>query len=159
MLREWLGERCEGIVALGSRIVATCTVGVDDPLPHVGLTTKGTDFHYDNNDDGNVYSAIVVLGADGNLHLPDVGFKVHVKKGSVVFFPANQLLHKLDIDENAGANAKQFVLTFWTDKRSMDYLQANNHKEDFYGASELDDDEPLKHLMKDCYIVQPGSSD
>jgi hypothetical protein len=122
-------------------------------------TAKGTDFHYDNNDDGHVYSVIVVLGADGNLHLPDVGYKVHVKKGSVVFFPANQLLHKLDIDENAGANAKQFVLTFWTDKRSMDYLQANKHKEDFYGASELDDNEPLKHLMKDCYIVQPGSSD
>jgi hypothetical protein len=76
----------------------------------------------------------------------------------VVFFPANQLLHKLDIDENAGANAKQFVLTFWTDKRSMDYLQANKHKEDFYSASELDDNEPLKHLIKDCYIVQPGSS-
>jgi hypothetical protein len=40
MLREWLGERCEGIVALGSRIVVTYTVGVDGPLPHVGLATR-----------------------------------------------------------------------------------------------------------------------
>ncbi|KAF1938207.1 hypothetical protein EJ02DRAFT_29820 [Clathrospora elynae] len=111
-------------------------------------------FHYDNNDDGHVYSAIVVLGADGNLHLPDLGYKVHVKKGSVVLFSAKQLLHKLDIDENAGADAKQFVLTFWTGQRFMDYLKANKHKEDFYGTSELDDDEALKHPTKDCYIVQ-----
>jgi hypothetical protein len=46
-------------------------------------TAKGTDFHYDNNDDSHIYSAIVVFGADGNLHLPDVGYKVHVEKGSV----------------------------------------------------------------------------
>lgn len=85
-------------------------------------TAQGTSFHYDNNDDSHVYSAIIVLSADSNLHLPDVGYKLHVKKGSMVFFLANQLLHKLDIDENAGTNAKQFVLTFWTNKRSINYL-------------------------------------
>jgi hypothetical protein len=122
-------------------------------------TAKGTDFHYDNNNDSHIYSAILVLGADGNLHLPDVGYKVQVKKGSVVFFLANQLLRKLDIYENTGVDAKQFVLTFWTDRRSMDYLKANLHIEDFYGASELDDHEALKDLMKDCYVVQPGSGD
>lgn len=76
-------------------------LGGTGSLPAVSISkANGTDFHYDNNNDGHVYSAIVVLGADGNLHLPDISYKVHVKKGSVVFFPANQLLHKLDIDEN-----------------------------------------------------------
>lgn len=41
----------------------------------------------------------------------------------------------------------------------MDYLKANKHKDDFYGASKLGDDEALKHFIKDCYIVQPGSGD
>jgi hypothetical protein len=118
-------------------------------------TAKGTDFHYDNNDDSHVYSAIVVLSANGNLHLLDVGYKMHVKKGSVVFFLANQLLYKLNINENARADAKQFVLTFWTNKRSIDYLKANKHKADFYSASELNNNKALKHLIKDR--VQPSS--
>jgi hypothetical protein len=52
-------------------------------------TAKSTNFYYDNNNNSYVYSTIIILSANSNLYLLDIGYKVYVKKSSVVFFLAN----------------------------------------------------------------------
>ncbi|KAF1935083.1 hypothetical protein EJ02DRAFT_150253 [Clathrospora elynae] len=56
---------------------------------------QGTDFHYDEGDDGHFYSAIVVLETSGYLDLLELDEALEVKPGDMVLFLANQQLHKL----------------------------------------------------------------
>jgi hypothetical protein len=72
---------------------------------------------------GHFYSAIVVLGTPGTLKLPELGLEMEVNPGDVVFFLANQQLHRLTVD-GADPQARQVVLTLWTDKNSKDFAQA-----------------------------------
>mgnify|MGYP006877413858 CR=1 FL=1 len=41
---------------------------------------------------------ILVLGIGGMLKLPKTGYQLYVRPGDVVFFLANQQLHKLEVD-------------------------------------------------------------
>ncbi|KAF2702584.1 hypothetical protein K504DRAFT_465688, partial [Pleomassaria siparia CBS 279.74] len=79
------------------------------------LTGAGTSYYYDKGDDSMLrstrllalpplittayfYSIILVFGTGGLLKLPEVGYEMYVNLGDVVFFLANQQLHKLEVD-------------------------------------------------------------
>jgi hypothetical protein len=55
------------------------------------------------------------------------------KPRDVVFFLANQQLHKLDIDNDSidGAGS-QTVFTLWTDRQTMGYSKADLYKNPTY---------------------------
>ncbi|KAI8930609.1 hypothetical protein NX059_012219 [Plenodomus lindquistii] len=110
----------------------------------VSLSTgRGTAYHYDNKDDGMLlfvqhttkltrlghhYSAILVLGEGGSLKLPETGMELSVRPGDVVFFLANQQLHKLDISNDSLANAgSQTVFTIWSDKPTLAAADPSAH--------------------------------
>jgi hypothetical protein len=57
---------------------------------------------------GHFYSAIVVLGTPSTLKLPEAGLEMEVNPGDVVFFLANQQLHRLTVD-GADPQARQVV--------------------------------------------------
>ncbi|KAF2702473.1 hypothetical protein K504DRAFT_467092 [Pleomassaria siparia CBS 279.74] len=61
-------------------------------------TGAGTSYYYDKGDDAHFYSIILVLSTGGLLKLPKVGYEMYVNPGDVVFFLANQQLHKLEVD-------------------------------------------------------------
>ncbi|KAF2702485.1 hypothetical protein K504DRAFT_467048, partial [Pleomassaria siparia CBS 279.74] len=61
-------------------------------------TGAGTSYHYNKGDDAYFYSIILVLSTGGLLKLPKVGYKMYVNLGDVVFFLANQQLHKLKVN-------------------------------------------------------------
>ena len=73
---------------------------------------------------------ILVLGAGGHLKLPETGYELHVRQGDVVFFLANQQLHKLNVD-STNPDAVQTVITLWTDQPSMTLAKPTGYK-DFY---------------------------
>jgi hypothetical protein len=79
---------------------------------------------------GHVYSVILVLKTGGALHLPETGYKLDVRPGDIVFFLANQQLHKLDVDPQI-TGAEQLVFTLWTDKNAAESSAPGNIK-DFY---------------------------
>ncbi|KAF2702479.1 hypothetical protein K504DRAFT_467080, partial [Pleomassaria siparia CBS 279.74] len=62
------------------------------------LTGAGTSYHYNKGDDAYFYSIILVLSTGSLLKLPKVGYKMYVNPGDVVFFLANQQLHKLKVN-------------------------------------------------------------
>jgi hypothetical protein len=69
------------------------------------------------------YSIIVVLETGGFLLLPDTGYKIQVKPGDIVCFLASQQYHKLSIDLASNPNARQTVLTLWTDRNAMNQVK------------------------------------
>jgi hypothetical protein len=91
-------------------------------------TGADTAFHYDEGDDGvlharlplsnmltgpgHSYFAILVLQTGGVLMLPELGYAIEARPGDMVFFLANQHLHKLDIDRST-PDPTQIVLTLW----------------------------------------------
>lgn len=76
---------------------------------------------------------ILVLGKGGHLKLPETGFQLYVKPGDVVFFLANQQLHKLDIDDDSpGSAGSQTVFTIWTDKQTMGHSKSDLYKNPKY---------------------------
>ncbi|KAF2024095.1 hypothetical protein EK21DRAFT_118108 [Setomelanomma holmii] len=96
-------------------------------------TGGGTGYHYDDGDDGHFYSMILVLGEGGNLKLPETGLQVYVTPGDVVFFLANQQLHKLDINNDSPDSAgSQTVFTIWTDQQTMSYAKTDMYKNPKY---------------------------
>ena len=73
---------------------------------------------------------ILVLGTGGLLKLPETGYQLYVRPGDVVFFLANQQLHKLEVDSGT-PNAVQTVFTLWTDKLAMQSAKPSQY-DDFY---------------------------
>jgi hypothetical protein len=101
-----------------------------------------------------VYSVILVLKTRGALHLPEMRSKLDVRPGDVVFFLANQQLHKLVVDPQT-TGAEQLVFTLWTDKNAAVSSAPGNIK-DFYTV--LPDLEDFEEYDKDdvlvsCYMV------
>jgi hypothetical protein len=95
---------------------------------------------------GHFYSVIIVLGTPGTLKLPELGLEMEVNPGDAVFFLANQQLHGLTVD-GADPQARQVVLTLWTDKNSMDFAQAARPPDFFESVAgahgkELENSEP-----------------
>jgi hypothetical protein len=82
---------------------------------------------------------ILVLGTGGLLKLPETGYQFYVRPGDVVFFLANQQLHKLEVDPGT-PNAVQTVLTLWTDKLAMQSAKPSRY-EDFYTVEPDAEDE------------------
>jgi hypothetical protein len=76
-----------------------------------------------------------VLGTGGLLKLPETGYQIYARPGDVVFFLANQQLHKLEVDSGT-PNAVQTVFTLWTDKLAMQSANPSLYN-DFYTV-ELD---------------------
>ncbi|KAF2818206.1 hypothetical protein CC86DRAFT_375941 [Ophiobolus disseminans] len=155
--------------------------GIGSMLAVSTSTGAGTGFHYDEGDDSHFYSAIVVLGTPGTLKLPELGLEMEVNSGDAVFFLANQQLHRLTVD-GADPQARQVVLTLWTDKNSMDFAQAARPPDFFESVAgarekELENSElgapgvsdpgeaPLPGIdeldaaLKDYYIVSPEEDD
>ncbi|KAF2628001.1 hypothetical protein BU25DRAFT_300656, partial [Macroventuria anomochaeta] len=60
----------------------------------------------------------------------ETGYQLYVRPGDVVFFLANQQLHKLEVDLKI-PNAVQTVFTLWTDKLAMQSAKPSQYK-DFY---------------------------
>ncbi|KAF1937278.1 hypothetical protein EJ02DRAFT_437972 [Clathrospora elynae] len=109
-------------------------------------TGAGTSYHYDEGDDGHFYSMILVLGIGGLLKLPETGYQFCVRPGdelikklNVVFFLANQQLHKLEVDCGT-PNAVQTVFTLWTDKLAMQSAKPSQYN-DFYTVEPDAEDE------------------
>jgi hypothetical protein len=73
---------------------------------------------------------ILVLGTGGLLKLPETGYQLYVRPGDVVFFLANQQLHKLEVDSRT-PNAVQTVFTLWTDRLAMQSAKPSKYN-DFY---------------------------
>jgi hypothetical protein len=71
---------------------------------------------------------ILVLGTGGMLKLPELGYELYVCPGDVVFFLANQQLHKLDVD-HALPDAVQTVFTLWTDRHAMGSAKPSKYKD------------------------------
>ncbi|KAF2702449.1 hypothetical protein K504DRAFT_467108, partial [Pleomassaria siparia CBS 279.74] len=94
------------------------------------LTGAGTSYHYDKGDDAHFYSMILVLGTGGLLKLPEVGYEMYVNPGDVVFFLANQQLHKLKVDPTSPQSV-QTVFTIWTDRLAMQSATPSPYN-DFY---------------------------
>jgi hypothetical protein len=67
---------------------------------------------------------ILVLSAP---YLPETEYKLDVRPGDVVFFLANQQMHKLE--QTTGA--EQLVFTLWADKNAAESSAPGNIK-DFY---------------------------
>ncbi|KAF2820791.1 hypothetical protein CC86DRAFT_374122, partial [Ophiobolus disseminans] len=155
--------------------------GIGSMLAVSTSTGAGTGFHYDEGDDSHFYSAIVVLGTPGTLKLPELGLEMEVNPGDAVFFLANQQLHRLTVD-GADPQARQVVLTLWTDKNSMDFAQAarppdffesvagargkepENSKPGALGVSDagkasLPGVDELDVALKDYYIISPDEDD
>jgi hypothetical protein len=130
---------------------------------------------------GHFYSAIVVLGTPGTLKLPELGLEMEVNPGDAVFFLANQQLLRLTVD-GTDPQARQVVLTLWTDKNSMDFAQAARPPDFFESVAgargkEPENSEPgalgvsdagevslpgvdeLDAALKDYYIVSPHGDD
>jgi hypothetical protein len=74
-----------------------------------------------------VYSVILVLSAP---YLPEREHNLDVRPGDVVFFPANQQLHKLAVDPQT-TGAEQLVFTLWANKNAAE-SSAPGNIEDFY---------------------------
>jgi hypothetical protein len=71
------------------------------------------------------YSIIIILGRGGILHLPQLGFGLHLKPGDVVCFLASQQLHRLEADPDGPFNPplpEQQVITIWTDRQTSDKI-------------------------------------
>ncbi|KAF2702604.1 hypothetical protein K504DRAFT_394195 [Pleomassaria siparia CBS 279.74] len=81
-------------------------------------TGNSISYHYDDGDDAHFYSIILILGTGSLLKLPELGYQVYVNPGDVVFFLANQQLHKLKVNP-AFPQAVQTVFTIWTDQLAM----------------------------------------
>ncbi|KAF2818399.1 hypothetical protein CC86DRAFT_414046 [Ophiobolus disseminans] len=151
--------------------------GIGSMLAVSTSTGAGTGFHYDEGDDSHFYSAILVLGTPGTLKLPELGLEIEVNPGDAVFFLANQQLHRLTVN-GADPQARQVVLTLWTDKNSMDFAQAARPPDFFKPVAgargkEPENSEPsalgvsnagealfprvdeLDVALKDCYVVSP----
>lgn len=73
---------------------------------------------------------ILVLRTGGLLKLPETGYQLYVRPRDVVFFLANQQLHKLDVD-SATPDAVQTVFTLWTDRLAMQSAKPSKY-DDFY---------------------------
>jgi hypothetical protein len=71
---------------------------------------------------------ILVLGTGGMLKLPELGYQLYVRPGDVVFFLANQQLHKLDVDHALPA-AVQTVFTLWTDRHATESAKPFKYKD------------------------------
>jgi hypothetical protein len=86
---------------------------------------------------------ILVLGIGGLLKLSETGYQFYVRPGDVVYFLANQQLHKLEVDSGT-PNAVQTVFTLWTDKLAMQSARPSQYH-DFYtvkpDAEDKTDDE------------------
>jgi hypothetical protein len=82
---------------------------------------------------------ILVLGTGGLLKLPETGYQIYVRSGDVVFFLANQQLHKLEVDSGA-PNAVQTVFTLWADKLAMQSAKPSQY-DDFYTVEPDAEDE------------------
>jgi hypothetical protein len=82
---------------------------------------------------------ILVLGTGGLLKLPETGYQIYARPGDVVFFFANQQLHKLEVDSGT-PNAVQTVFTLWTDKLAMQSAKPSLYN-DFYTVEPDAEDE------------------
>jgi hypothetical protein len=88
---------------------------------------------------------ILVLGEGGYLKLPETGLQVQVVPGDVVFFTANQQLHKLDVNPaSPNAPGVQTVFTLWADQPTMAFCQPTRYQDSEY---------------KDFYCVEPEPGD
>jgi hypothetical protein len=82
---------------------------------------------------------ILVLSTGGLLKLPETGYQLYVRPGDVVFFLANQQLHKLEVDSKT-PNAVQTVFTLWTDRLAMQSAKPSKYN-DFYTVEPDAEDE------------------
>ncbi|KAF2633007.1 hypothetical protein BU25DRAFT_87477 [Macroventuria anomochaeta] len=123
--RAWFAEDPDRVLTSSYRLG-----GVGSMMAMSISTGAGTSYHYDEGDDGHFYSMILVLGTGGLLKLPETGYQLYVRPGDVVFFLANQQLHKLEIDSEI-PNAVQTVFTLWTDKLAMQAAKPSQYN-DFY---------------------------
>jgi hypothetical protein len=86
--------------------------------------------------------------------LPELGYDMQVLLGDMVFFLANQQLHRLDVD-NSQPNATQVVLTLWTDALAMGVAKSSAHANpDFVPASALGGD-----LQSRYQVMEPNAED
>jgi hypothetical protein len=84
---------------------------------------------------------ILVLGTGSLLKLPETGYQPYVRPGDVVFFLANQQLHKLEVDSGT-PSAVQTVFTLWTDKPAMQSAKPSQY-DDFYTVEPDAEDETV----------------
>jgi hypothetical protein len=97
---------------------------------------------------------ILVLGVGGYLKLPETGLQVQVRPGDVVFFLANQQLHKLDVLHDApNSTSIQTVFTLWADQPTMAFAQPTRYKDpqysDFYRVELKQGDVPWEEDQAD----------
>jgi hypothetical protein len=74
---------------------------------------------------------ILVLGARRLVKLPEIGYQLFVCLGDVVFFVANQQLHKLQkLKVDSGTpNTVLTVFTLWTDKLAMQSAKPSKYND------------------------------
>jgi hypothetical protein len=150
---------------------STSRLGGSGSMLAVSISTgAGTVFHYDEGDDGvshgrlplgnaltspgHFYSAILILQTGGTLMLLELGYEIEARPGDMVFFLANQQLHKLNIDRST-PDPTQIVLTLWTSDGAMELANPAAHTHaDFQPASSLSGEVDSRY-----YVVEPESED